>query len=98
MKRTTTTTKVMEYLIREDDFRNQYQIMHGIRESTNRTCAALHHLKKFKAVGAMDVDGTPYFYATPGEDTRQRHYDEKEEETVPRKPRKSRARKPQASA
>ena len=92
VKMTTTTTLVMEALQRADDFLTVHQLCQVTGRSNNRVTAALHSLKGYQAIEAMDVGGRLYWYATPKADTRVRTVEEKVEEVKPRKSR--RARKP----
>lgn len=72
LKETTSTHIVLQYLINLDDFATAKQIQQATGVSGNRVGAALHELRKYKAVGVEDVQGTLYWYATPDSDTRMR--------------------------
>lgn len=88
MRMTTTTTLVLEALVRADDFMSMSQLVNATGRSTNRVTAALHHLKVHKAIQAMEAGGQLYWYATQADDDRHRVVEEKREELKPRRPRK----------
>ena len=87
LKRTTTTTLITDRLRILDDFQTTRQLIDDTHESSNRVTAALHRLRVYGAIDAMEVDGQLYWYLTPDTDTRIRTVPEKAEETKPRKPR-----------
>lgn len=89
-KETTTTHLVLDALVRADDFRTQSQLCAEIGRDCNHISAALCHLRKFKAVEAIAVDGTLFWFATPDDDTRMRKLVERTPESKPRRPRKRR--------
>lgn len=91
-KEITTTHLVLEALTRADDFRTQRQLCAEIGRDCNHVSAALCHLRKRKAVEAMDVDGQLFWFATPEDDTRSFKLIERTPEAKPRKPRKPRKR------
>lgn len=76
-KRTTCTTAVLEWLVQHDDFATRAQIMAGAKLITSgQTTVTLSDLRRCKAIDAIDVDGTLFWFATPHTDTRSRHLDE----------------------
>ena len=74
-KRTSFTCRVFTALKEADDFMTLRQITAKSGVTTTRASAALHHLYKRQAVGALSEDGQLYWYATPDEDNRSRHND-----------------------
>lgn len=87
-KQTTTTHLVLEALTRADDFRTARQLQEETGRNNNQVSAALSLLRRYKAVEAMAVEGTLWWYATPENDTRSRRIEEKAPELKKRKPRK----------
>lgn len=82
---------MLEALRRADDFRTAQQLVGETARNGNQVSAALHSLRKYKAVDCLASDSTLYWYALPPEgDTRKRRVDEKAPELKPRKPRKPR--------
>lgn len=70
-RKPTWTSLTVDALTRADDFLNTRQIMAATSGSANQIAAALHHLKGFGVVAAMESDGVLWFYLT-GNDTRSR--------------------------
>jgi hypothetical protein len=89
IKVTTTTTLVLEALVRADDFRTARQLIADTGRSYNQVLAALHHLRKYHAIDSLESDGALWWYIT-GEDTRTTVRDERTPETRQRRPRKVR--------
>jgi hypothetical protein len=87
----TATSRVLEALVAADDFMTGRQLQAATALDCNHVSAALHSLRNHKAVQAMNVDGTLWWFATPEDDTRIRVLHERTPEARPRKPRKSKA-------
>ena len=82
-RRPTWTTKVLEELVRADDFLCLTEVMARTGASVNRATAALHHLSKCRVVeSVVGGDGKLWWFATPAQDSRIRHIDER----VPEEP------------
>jgi hypothetical protein len=88
LKETTTTHLVFEALKRADDFRTSRQLQLETGRSSNRVGAALHLLERYRAVDFVEGEGTLWWFATPGSDTRVRTVEEKAPETRPRRARR----------
>jgi hypothetical protein len=88
-KETTSTCRVMDALVRADDFMTSRQLQAALGLNCNRVSAALFHLRKYKAAEAMEADGTLWWFATPDADTRTRVV----EERTPECRRRNRRRK-----
>lgn len=87
-KEPTSTGIVYRALCAADDFRTLAQLVVQCSLSSNRTSAALYHLKACKAVEAMEVGGTLWWFATPETDARSSTVEERTPETKPRRPRR----------
>jgi hypothetical protein len=74
--RPTWTSLTVDALKRADDFMTLQQLLGATGATSNQMTAALHHLKKFRVVDAMENDGVLWFYLT-GEDTRARVTEER---------------------
>ena len=89
LKETTVTHLVEEYIRTKDDLLSAAQIQEGLKQPSNRVFAALHSLRNYKVVDAMEVDGKIYWYPLdPLLDTRTRTVPERAPETKPRKRKK----------
>jgi hypothetical protein len=82
----------MQALIR-DDFMTLEQIRTTTGAGRHTLEVALDHMRKRRAVAAMEVDGTLWWYATPGEDNRSRVVEERAVEHLPRRRRRTKANK-----
>jgi hypothetical protein len=87
----TSTSIVFEYLVVADDFRTTQQVKCDTGLDINHVSASLCHLRKRKAIDAIDVDGTLFWYPTPENDDRSKVVLERTPEARPRKRRKRRA-------
>jgi hypothetical protein len=88
LKETTTTTLVLEALVRSDDFMTARQLVAATGRNGNQVSAALYDLRKYKAADCMVAGEMLWWYATPGSDQRTRVVEERSPETKPRKQRK----------
>lgn len=68
-RKPTWTSLTVDALRIADDFMNVAQLVAATGGSANQIAAALHSLKGYRVVGAMESDGVLWFYLT-GEDTR----------------------------
>lgn len=68
----TQVSRVLEYLVRANDFVLAGTISTALGLTMDQVSAALHHLKKFKAIDYVQSQTKIYFFATPEEDTRTR--------------------------
>lgn len=89
-KEITHTTRVLEALIRADDFRTTRQLKALTGGDYNQIGAALSHLKKHRAADCLTCEGELWWFATPESDDRSRHVDERVLESVPRRTRRKR--------
>lgn len=88
-KRTTTTTLVLEELVRADDLLTVRDLMDRLpSEGVNRITAALHHLHIHCAVQCIEGGSRLWWFATPQDDNRYRVLREVREGIVHKKPRK----------
>lgn len=91
----TWTTLVLEALVRADDLMTAEQLRlalwaAGLKATSNRVSAALHHLHGHKAVDFVEADAHLWWFATPEDDTRLRVIQEKAPEFRPRRRRRKR--------
>jgi hypothetical protein len=91
-KEPTFVHRIFEHLRKCDDFRTARQLQSELNIGSNRVSAALHALRRYDAVVAMDSDGQLWWYATPLTDTRIKTVDERAPELKPRRQRKPRAK------
>lgn len=91
-RRPTWTSLVLDALVQADDFLNLTEIMARTGASMTRATAALHHLCKSRAIeSVVGGDEKLWWFATPEQDSRLRHVDERvPEEPGSRRKRKSR--------
>lgn len=91
-KRPTYTHLVLEALVHwPSDFATLRQLVQATGATVNQVPAALHHLRKRRAVDVViESSGDGFWYATPEDDDRTRHLEERTPEERPRKPRKPR--------
>lgn len=87
-KEPTSTSLVLELLIRADDFRTSRQIQGELGLDVNHVAAALCHLRKHQAVDCIEQPDALWWYATPQNDTRTRTHAERTPEARPRRPRR----------
>jgi hypothetical protein len=94
-KRPTWTHLVLRALQERDDFMDQELLLAATGASKNQLSAALIHLKRFKAVDAVESEGRLWWCAT-GEDTRSKALEERTPEPPGNRTRASRGprRKP----
>lgn len=97
-KEITATTRVLEALVRADDFCTARQLQQELALDCNHVSAALHHLRKYKAVDCLEGEigggyGTLWWFATPERDCRSRVVHERTPEPRPRKPRRAARKK-----
>lgn len=87
---TTHTTLVLEYLRKQDDFVTIPQIVAATGSTPNQVRAALHSMRKARAVDVViEPDGVGWWFATPEEDDqRLRIVEERTPEGTPRRKRK----------
>jgi len=97
LKRPTYTSIVYDYMVGLDDFCTASQIIRETGLDINHVSACIYHLKKYRAIQGMSVEGTVFWFATPEDDTRSHLMLEKAPETRPRKPRKPHKRKKRAN-
>jgi len=82
-RRPTWTSLVLDALVKSDDFLSLSGVMARTGATVNRATAALHHLGKFRVVEyVVGGDGKLWWFATPEQDSRLRHVDER----VPEEP------------
>ena len=86
----TWTSRVLKFITTADDFATVAQIMAGTGANINQATATLHHLKKFHAVDCLEADGQLWWFATPGDDTRERTVDMRVPEEPGNRTRRSR--------
>lgn len=86
-KETTITTRVLEGLIRADDFMTARQIQEKFLpdKTPTRVATALVELRNFNAVGCIEQYNRLWWFATPDEDTRTRIVHERTPESRPRR-------------
>jgi hypothetical protein len=89
-KNVTSTTRVLDALIRADDFRTSRQLQLELSLDVNHISASLYHLRKYCAVDFVEGTDALWWFATPDSDCRQRAVHERAPESVPRRPRKRR--------
>lgn len=92
-KQTTSTTLVLEALIRADDFHTGRQLKEKLGLDVNHVSAALYHLRKYRAVDFVETEKTLWWFATPADDLRSRVVYERAPEIKPRTPRRRREKK-----
>lgn len=95
-KRPTYTHLVLEALVHwPSDFAALRQLVQATGANVHQVSAALHHLRKRRAVDVViESNGDGFWYATPEEDDRLRTLEERTPEERPRKPRKPRRSSP----
>ena len=90
-KEPTWSNIVLDYLRRVDDFKTIKEIREGTGITSNRINAALFMLHGYRCVDfIVQNDRTHWFARPPEEDTRIRVVLEREQESKPRRKRKSR--------
>lgn len=87
-KETTSTTLVTEALEKADDFMTAKGLQQATGRNVNQVSAALHALRQYKVVEAINSEGQLFWYATPWSDTRTKVVYERSPETKPRKQRR----------
>lgn len=87
-----TWTSLIEHELNStDDFMNVVELMAKTGANFNQATAALHHLKKRKAIDSVESNGRLYWFATPSSDTRVRTVEQRRpEDPGTRKTRRSR--------
>jgi len=93
-KAPTWTTLTLELLSRRDDFLTTKQVAREIGASDDQARAALFHLRRCHATDILVDRGIGYWFATPENDSRSKHLDERTPESKPRAPRKRKEKKP----
>jgi hypothetical protein len=93
VKQPTHTRKVLEFLIKTDDFATVAQVMLGTGSSYNQVAATLHHLRNRHAIDCLAADGQLWWYATPENDNRMRKVAEREPEPPGNRNRRKRVKK-----
>lgn len=87
-KETTSTTRVMEALIRADDFRTGRQLQEELGLDCSHVSAALYHFRKYHAADCIEQPDALWWFATPEDDRRCRVVEERTPESRPRRPRR----------
>ncbi len=81
----TWTTLVLELLKRRDDFMTTKQAAAAVSAKYDQAHAALYHLRLHRAVdGVIEPNGVAWWFATPTDDNRCHHHDERALEERPR--------------
>lgn len=75
-KRITITKQVLDYLVMIDDFATYAQIKAALRLTAGQLGITLSDLKRHHAVDAVEVEGVPYWFATPDRDSRHHKVEE----------------------
>ena len=90
-KRPTWTTKILDLLAGKNDFMSTQQIREAVGANCNQTSASLIHLRRSRAIDCViEPNGVAWWLATPEDDVRCRHCDERAEEPKgSRRPRKA---------
>jgi len=87
----TWTSRVEEAFARADDFLSFADLLLATGCTHNRLTAALHHLRKCRAIDSIESGGRLYWFATPDTDSRCWHVESRRPEepgTRRRGPRK----------
>jgi len=69
----TWTSRVEEALRTADDFMSFADLVQATGCTYNRLAAALHHLRRYRAIDSIESGGRLYWSTTPDTDTRCRH-------------------------
>lgn len=80
LDREPTKTLIVEQALQAaDDFCNVAQLATALvgKVNVNQLTAALTHLKKYGAVGVIEVENVLWFYSTPDTDTRSKRVEER---------------------
>jgi hypothetical protein len=84
-KQPTWTTLTLELLKGRDDLMTVRQVAKEIGATLDQARASLIHLRKYRAVEVVvEPDGTAWWLATPENDNRCKHLDERTPEDRPR--------------
>jgi hypothetical protein len=89
----TWVSRVEDALRAADDFMSFAELAAATSANTNRLTAALHHLRKYRAVDSIDSGGRLYWFATPNTDTRCRRVELRRPEEPGTRRRASKARR-----
>ena len=88
LKEATSTTRVLDALVRADDFVTARQLQLLLALDCNHVSAALYHLRKYCAVDFVEAEDALWWFATPDRDCRSRAVHERVPEVKPRARRK----------